>query len=306
MGLTADQIVDRRRLKRQISVWRLAAIGLVVVLVLGSGAMAGLFAGDRVAVLPVHGVIIGDPALVKALDALRKDDRVKGVILDIDSPGGGTAASEELFVKIRELASKKPVVAQMGTLAASGGYVTAIAADHIIARRNTITGSIGVLFQSMEFSGLFETVGVGVDQITSGPRKGEPSIHKPLSEAGRSALRAVVLDSYDWFVGLVADRRGMDRAEAVALADGRVYSGGQALEAGLVDAIGGEDEAVAWMEAERDVEADLPVVRVDPRQYDLDFAEMAADIPARAIQKVLKTERLTLDGLVSVWHAPVR
>jgi protease-4 len=306
MALTADQIVDRRRLKRQISLWRLAAIGLVVLLIVGSSAFAGLFEGNRIAVLPVHGVILGDPALVKTLDALHEDDRVKGVILDIDSPGGGTAASEELYLKIRELSAKKPVVATMGTLAASGGYITAIAADHIIARRNTITGSIGVIFQSTEFSKLFDNVGVGVEQIASGPRKGEPSIHEPLSEEGRKALEAVVLDSYAWFVGLVAERRGLDPVRTEQLADGRIYSGGQALELGLVDAMGGQDEAVDWMAKERGLDAGLPVVRVSPQDAGLDFADMAAELPARIIQKVFKTERLTLDGLVSVWHAPVR
>src|SRR5690606_37690643 len=126
-----------------------------------------------------------------------------------------------------ELSKKKPTVATMGTVGASAAYMAAIATDHIVARRTTITGSIGVIFQFPEVSQLLDKVGVQMDEIKSSPLKAEPSpFHAPTPEA-RAVIESIVRDSYDWFVDIVAERRGLDRSDALVLADGRIYTGRQ-------------------------------------------------------------------------------
>ncbi len=172
---------------------------------------------------------------------------VKGVILSIDSPGGTTAGGEAIFEAVRELAAAKPVVAQVGTLAASAGYMIASASDHIVARKSSIVGSIGVLVQFPDFTGLMDKVGIKLEEVKSSPLKAEPSPFNPTTDEERAMMRAMILDSYDWFVGLVDERRPLDRAEVLALADGSVFTGRQALTNKLVDALGGEREAIAWL-----------------------------------------------------------
>jgi len=195
----------------------------------------------------------------------------------IDSPGGSTTGGEELYDGIRAIADKKPVVATMGTLAASAGYMTAIAADHIVAERTTITGSIGVLFQYGNVGKLMQTLGVEVKTLKSAPLKAEPSPFTYPEQPGAAAMiQKLVDDTYAWFVDIVAERRKLDRSVALALADGSVYSGRQALTLKLVDEIGGQDQAVAWIESQG-VAKDLPVLDWEPtKPYEgLHFGAMA-------------------------------
>ena len=152
MPLDAQEVVDRRRLTRRLSRWRLAALALVILLVLVvAGFVArnsfGAFGGEQIARVQITGLITGDRKTLDLINRIEKNDNIRALILSIDSPGGTTAGSEELFNAVRKVAAKKPVVADLGTLAASGGYIAAISADHIVARRNTLTGSIGVIFQ---------------------------------------------------------------------------------------------------------------------------------------------------------------
>jgi protease IV len=248
--------------------------------------------------LAVTGVISEDPARSAALKKVLKDGRVKALIVDINSPGGTVVGSEELFRELRAVAAKKPVVAVMGTLAASGGYMTALGADHIIAREGTITGSIGVIMQSADVTGLLKKLGIEPEAIKSAPLKAVPSPFEPLTPEGRAVTQAVVMDMYDMFVGMVADRRGLDPAEAKKLADGRIYTGRQAIAVKLIDEIGGEDEARSWLETARGVPDSLPVSDI---QIERDSGDMLGLIGGR-IGKALFSERLTLDGLMALWH----
>src|SRR5690606_20318191 len=174
-------------------------------------------------------------------------DAVKGVILILDSPGGTTVGGESIYEAVRKIAKKKPVATQVGTLAASAGYMIASASDHIVARQTSIVGSIGVLFQYPDLSKLLDTIGVKVETIKSSPLKAEPNYFSPASDEAKAMIRNMIMDSYDWFVGIVQERRSFTREEALALANGAVFTGRQALEKKLVDGLGGEDEAVAWL-----------------------------------------------------------
>jgi protease-4 len=302
MPLEADQAVDRRRLKRRLSIWRAAAVialaALAIVVVNRTKTGLSLVERPHVERLIVDGVISEDPDRSAALKEVEKNDRVKALVVAINSPGGTVVGSEELFRQLRTIAAKKPVVAVMGTLAASGGYMTALGADHIVARDGTITGSIGVIMQTADVTGLLKKLGIEPEAIKSAPLKAVPSPFETLSDEGREATRAVVLDMYDMFVTMVADRRGLDADVAKKLADGRVYTGRQALALKLVDEIGGEDEARAWLESSKGVPVTLPIsdVRIEKENKDL------LGLVGGSIGKALFSERLTLDGLLVLWH----
>ena len=196
------------------------------------------------------------------------------------------------------MAAEKPVVAVIGTIGTSGGYIVAIAADHIIARETSLTGSIGVLFQTAEFTGLLEKLGIKPFTLKSSPLKGQPSPLEPVSEAVRESLSILLKDSFDWFTGLVLERRNLDGATLEAATDGRVFSGRQAIKLRLIDGLGGEKAARRWLHDSHDISEALPVRNVS-------WGDKVGLI-ARTLDtlggKLFKNERLTLDGLLSVWQ----
>jgi protease-4 len=265
MSLETDLLLDRRRLKRRLAFWRIFAV-LVVVL-----ALAGLAGGSPgigrpyVARLFVRGVITEDRDLTRALDALASDPLASALVVEIDSPGGSVAGGEQLHDAIARVAAKKPVVAVMDGVAASAGYMIAVPAARIFCSPATLTGSIGVLLETGDVSGLLGKLGINADAIVSGPLKDQPSFTKPLSPEGRVAMQSLVMDMYEQFVGMVAAGRHMDPARVRALADGRAYTGRQALPLGLVDEFGGDGEARAWLEKVRAVPSTLPEREVQSR-----------------------------------------
>lgn len=322
MSLDADLIVDRRRLRRKLLLWRVVGI-LAIVLCVATAFF--VFAGGKdyianrrahIARITVTGLITDNRNQLKLIEQLAKADAVKAVIVAINSPGGTTAGGEALYGALRALSAKKPVVAQIGTVGASAGYMVALATDHIVARRSTLTGSIGVIMQFGEVSGLLKTLGVTVEEVKSSPLKAEPTFHKPASPETRAMLEGLVTDSYDWFVGLVAERRGFDKDTAHRLADGRVFTGAQALEARLIDEIGGEGEAVSWLTREKGVAAGLPVRDWKPRDsggqpFSLAqaFARGTIEAFGAEIRRLgndagaIVRGNVAVDGLVSVWQA---
>lgn len=318
--LDADAIVEKRRLRRRASFWRLLSLVAIVVAVFAialSSQDNGLAfsARDHIARISIEGIITDDREKIKLLNGAAKSDKVKAVVIWINSPGGTTTGSETLFEAIREISAVKPVVTVLGTVAASGGYIAAVAGDHIVARGNTITGSIGVIFQWAEVAVLLEKIGVKMEEIKSSPLKGAPSPFVPISDEARRVTREMVTDSYEWFVDLVASRRPFDITRARQLADGRVYTGRQALKTKLIDAIGGEKEALVWLTTVKQIDKSLKVVDwVKPIYSDFGLANSMVRHFVRAIglsqwpgvaflnEKSLAPERLRLDGLVALWH----
>jgi len=312
MSLDTDKLMERRRQRRQATFWKVVAAisitALVVTLVartvvqdagVGDGLGVGdLLSGARIARVNVSGIIVEDRHLDKLLQELKNDDHIKAVLVKINSPGGTVVGGENLYLGLRDIATQKPVVAVMGSTATSAAYMTAIGADRIFARQGTLTGSIGVILQTADMTGLMDKIGVKPETIKSGALKAQPNPMEPFSDAAREHIQDVVMDMYDFFVAMVAERRGMDLEATKVLADGRVFTGKKALDAGLVDAIGGEAEAISWLETEKGLEADLPVVDKKPKYPRPDFVERVFG----AFGKALVSERLTLDGLLSVWH----
>jgi protease-4 len=282
----------------------------VIVAVLGGLAAAGISKfgmGPHIARVKIDGVIMDGENAVKAIDGVANDDSAKALIVAVDSPGGTVTGSQAIYEAIRRVAAKKPVVSVMGSLAASGGYVVSLGADRIIAGRNTITGSIGVILQTVEISGLLQKVGVQVNEIKSAPLKGEPSEFHPLTPEARKATDALVQDAYDWFVGLVAERRKLAPEAARVLGDGRVYSGKQALDVKLVDEVGDERTARAWLQS-HDVAQSVPVrdIETKSRIPGLGGPEnrALAALGVLLTGKAFDSKPLTLDGLVAIWHPP--
>ncbi|MDO8423873.1 MAG: signal peptide peptidase SppA [Parvibaculum sp.] len=312
MPIDADALADRRHLKRRLTLWRYAAVGALGVALLAlSFQNTTTFHSAQIARVEITGIITEDRALHELFADLQEDKAVKAVILAINSPGGTTTGSEALYSSVRELAADKPVVAVLGTVAASGGYIAALSADHVVARGNTLTGSIGVLFQWTQLSGLMEKLGLESQSVKSAPLKAEPNPFSTPSPEALAATRDLVASSYDWFLGLVVERRKLDPKVARKLGDGRVYTGFQAVQNGLVDEIGGEAEAIAWLEDTRKLSPDLPVNTWEPKrpadQFGLlgarAFGEGVAGGLAGLAGKTLQTKTLTLDGLTSVWQA---
>jgi protease-4 len=321
MSLDADAIVDRRRMRRKLTFWRVSA--LLIALLALVGLAAALVPGGRltapgayIARIKVQGLIRGNQDRVAALERLATS-RARAVIVHIDSPGGTTAGSEQLYDSLRALQAKKPMVVVVDGLAASGAYIAALSGEYIIAQDTSLVGSIGVLFQYPNFTDVLKTIGIKVEEVKSSPLKAAPNGFEPTSPAARAAIEAIVLDSYAWFKDLVKDRRKMDDAQLAAVADGRVFTGRQGVGLKLVDSLGNEKTALTWLEKEKKVPASTPVrdYSLEPRFSELSFLHVAAwtfeavglGAMAHRIEAwgaVQAIERLNLDGLLALWHPP--
>ncbi|SHF63419.1 protease-4 [Kaistia soli DSM 19436] len=322
MALTADDIIERRRLRRKLIFWRVLGVVAFLVAVAVAGVLAvgpdriGARSSPHVARISIDGFISDDRAELELIDRLAKSDAVRAVIVSIDSGGGATVGGESLYDALRQLSAKKPTVASIKTLGASAAYMTAIATDQIFAYRTSITGSIGVLFQSPEVSEAMAKLGIKLTEVKSSPLKAAPSPFTPPSPESLEVVKSLIDDSYNWFVDIVAERRRLDRPTALKLADGRVYSGQQAKAAGLIDGIGGEGEARDWLSKEKGIDPALSVIewKKEEPSRGISFADVAVRLVARQLGFAPDAldaggiapwlPRLNLDGLLSVWQAP--
>lgn len=325
MPLDADTIVDRRRMRRKLTLWRVLAVLLAIAAVAAastvwrvpSGGMLSSVSGGAIARVTINGLIRTDRQRVEALDRLAKS-QAKAVIVHINSPGGTTSGSEELHDSLMRLRESKPIVVVVDGLAASGGYIAALGSDHIVAGETALVGSIGVLFQYPNVSDLLKTIGVRVETIKSSPLKAAPSGFEPTSPEAREAVEEIVKDSYAWFKDLVQKRRNMDDATLAKVSDGRVFTGRQGLALKLVDELGGERAAIAWLVKEKKIDSGTPVrdYRLRDRFGDLPFLHTAAVMLLNGVGlgslagrldelgAVQAMERLNLDGLLALWHPP--
>lgn len=316
MVLDADSVIERRRLKRRVTFWRIAAVVLGL-LFLGAIVFSDKDIAGSAGILPhvaritVSGVITDDRKVLNLIDRVGKARQVRAVIVDINSPGGTTTGGEAMYDALRRLAEKKPVVATCGTLATSAAYIVALATDRIFVYGNTITGSVGVIFQWANVTELLKSIGIEVEEVKSGPLKAVPSPFEPTDERAREMTAEMVEDAKVWFVDLVEERRKISPRSVPGLTEGRIYSGRQALDLKLVDQIGGERAALRWLSKERGVPSGLKVVQWQPREESSGFFDLLFDsasamlgLPGDKIASLLDraSASLNLDGLVSVWH----
>jgi protease-4 len=326
MSLDADTIVDRRRMRRKLTFWRVLAVFIAIAALVAMGAALRApgtegwtgFPGGSIARVTITGLIRSDQQRVEALERLGKSP-AKAVILHINSPGGTTSGSEQLHDSLMRLKAQKPTVVVVDGLAASGGYIVAIAADHIVAQETALIGSIGVLFQYPNVGDLLKTLGIKIEEIKSSPLKAAPNGFEPTSPEARAAIESIVSDSYSWFRGLVKERRHLDDATLERVADGRVFTGRQGIGLKLVDELGDETAAIAWLAKEKNIDPKTPVrdYRLRDRFGDLPFLHTMAIAALDAVglgafarrleewSAVQALERLNLDGLLALWHPPI-
>jgi protease-4 len=321
MSYEADLIVDRRRMRRKLTFWRVSAAVLAVAIVLGGAllvtpaARRAFSTTNAIARIKIEGLITSNSERVQALDRLGRSS-ARAVIVHVNSPGGTTAGSEQLYDALTRLRAKKPVVVVVDGLCASGAYIAALSADHIVAQSTSLVGSIGVLVQYPNFADLMKTVGVKVEEVKSSPLKASPNGFEPTSPEARAALDDLVKDSYAWFKDLVKTRRGMDDPALEKVADGRVFTGRQAVGLKLIDALGDETAAVAWLATEKKISASTPVrdYRLSPRFSDMSFLRLAASMTLEAVgldglaqrlaasATIASVDRLGLEGLLALWQ----
>jgi protease-4 len=319
MSLETEAVLDRRRMRRRVTFWRSAAVlfvGLLLgALMFGSEGLSTLAGTKQIARVAIEGTITDDRDQIAMLKKIKDASHVEALIVFVNSPGGTTTGGESLYLALRDVAQTKPVVAQFGTIAASAGYIVGLGTDHIVTRGNTITGSVGVLAQWPEVSELLAKLGVKFNEVKSGDLKAAPNPFEPATEGAKRVMQDTIDDGFRWFLSLVQERRGIDPATVDGLMQGRIFSGRQALERKLVDEIGGETEAVRWLETKRGVTKDLKVVDWKPtaespwgqvtgstsRAVGIAVAAALGSL-AHIVTLPGTVGRVGLDGLVSVWQ----
>jgi len=243
--------------KRDVVIAIIIAAGFLMAFVFFAmfmiGALSGTdgveftgLSGGNVGVLEIQGEIneLNGRVWIKQLDKFARSSSIEAIVLHVNSPGGGTAISQEIHAAVLRAKARKPVVASMASVAASGGYYIACAADKIVANPSTVTGSIGVIFQFHTFKDLMGKVGIGTETVKSGELKDVGNYSRAMTEKEDLMLRSVVMDTYEQFVEAVAEGRSMEKDQVYPLADGSVFTGSQAYNLGLIDALGGLKEAV--------------------------------------------------------------
>ena len=315
MTAEIDTVLDRRRLRRRLTLWRVLAIAAAVLALFAIGTSGDNWSSlgsKQIARVSISGTITEDRDQLELLKKIAESDTAAALLVYVNSPGGTTTGGEALFAALREVAKKKPVVAQFGTVAASAGYIVGLAADHIVTRANTITGSVGVLIQWPEVSEALGKLGVKFNEIKSGDLKAVPSPFEPLNADGQKVTQAMIDEGFRWFLGLVEQRRGVKADAIPGLNRGRVFTGREAVQLKLADAIGGEEEAVEWLRTERKIDKDLKVVdwKVQtPGSLGLfsSIGEAAASFfnnttLGQMLARDPSLSGLGLDGFISVWH----
>lgn len=276
MPFTSDQIIDRMNLKKQMSNWRIVAVVsilIIVALIVGSKNFknVGIKGNSQyIARLKLEGIIVNDLARTEHIKGFAKDRAIKGIILHINSPGGTVVGGENLHTTILELTKTVPVAIVMDDVAASAGYMVATAGDYIVAHQGTITGSIGVIAQSFEVVELADKLGIKFNTFKSSPLKGGPLPTERMTPAMQDAMNNTIEELYNMFVSLVAKRRNIPIETLLPIADGRVYTGQQAFDLKLIDAVGNENTALEWLKANKKLAPDIKIIDldIDPAQDD--------------------------------------
>jgi protease-4 len=265
MQFSPEQIIDRYKLKSQISSWRLIALIILALLLWTmfdgrkSTGQNKVYGRQYIGRVFINGVILDEFERVESLKKIANDKDVKALIVHINSPGGSFVGGQNLYYALKKVATKKPVVAVMGEMATSGGYMAALGADYIFAREGTLTGSIGVIINSFEATELAEKLGIKLQILKSSIYKASPNPLEKLQPEAKLAIEDTIMDSYKVFALMVKERRGIPSEKLASIANGRVYTGKQAFELGLIDAFGGEDEAKEWLVKDKKVKAEVDI-----------------------------------------------
>lgn len=282
MNISPDYLIERKRNKTQLTKWKIFTLILLLAIFylisknipdINKGPFKQEVKGDYIASILIDEELHDDLQKTKKIERLLEDNNVKALIVHVNSPGGTYVGSEMLYTAFRKIAKNKPVVVVMDSVAASGGYMIALGGDYIVAHNGTITGSIGVIMQSAEVTELAEKLGIKFNNFKSNPLKANPNPTEKLTPEAEKAIMDSVVDAYEYFIELVAQRRNLDINFVRQIADGRIYSARLALKHKLIDEIGNEESAVKWLEEKKGIAKDLKVVelKLNPRDKIIDM-----------------------------------
>jgi protease-4 len=301
-----EYFIERKKLKQQILNWKVICVILIAAVMTAAklifvnmkglpGLSTEYVVDSYIGSIYIDGMIMDDKKRDESLKKIYNNDKIKALIVYINSPGGTVTGSEELYNQIRKIGTKKPVVAVMNTLAASGGYMTAIAADYIVAHNSTITGSIGVIWQNFEITDLAEKLGVTFQNFKSSPLKASPNLTEKVTPEMEAAAMELINDSYNYFVEVVTERRKLPKEQVIQIANGKIYTGRQAYELKLVDRLGSTDEALQWLYEEKKIDQNLKVVEVElkPKSF---ISKILGDDIDQKISNLLVTSK----GLLAI------
>lgn len=304
MALDADTLLDRMQLKHRLNRWRsltIAIAALSVALLLSDVTGIKHIGSDYIARVTIDDIILDDTKMDDLLKELAEDPHAKAVLVRFDTPGGTAVGGQELYLAMREISKHKPVIGLMRTLCASAGYMAAIGTDYLLAREGSVVGSIGVIMQTVEMTELAKTLGITPVTIKSGANKATPNPLEKMDDNQRDIIEGVVKDFHQYFVNLVAERRSLDAEALAPLVDGRIFTGKQALEAKLIDAIGAEKEALEWLEENREIKKDLEIRDVKPKKDVTSLLGQLEQMVSKTIFSI-KKPFVTLDGLLLIWQ----
>ena len=271
MSVKQDYLIERKRTKLQVIKWKILTLvlGIAMFFALSNHLTPEhnistnvLQLGNHIGRIHINDIIFDDHARLKKLASIEQNEKVKALIVNVNSQGGSVVGSEMLYNALRKISKQKPVVVVMGSVAASGGYLASLGADYIIAHNGTLTGSIGVIMQSAEITELAKMLGIALHSFKSDELKASPNFMEKLTPSAHKATMENIYTVYDYFIEVVSERRKLDMEYVKTIADGRVYSGRKALELKLVDAIGNEDTAISWLQTEKEISPDLEVIDI--------------------------------------------
>lgn len=305
MTVHADTLIDRIKLKSQLTRWRLLAIVIAIVAGIlliesesGTG-VGGPIRGHYIARITINGVIDDNIKLSELIKEVKEDTYAKAAIVWVDTPGGSAVGGQQVYLDLLDLSKTKPVTVVMRSMATSAGYMLSLGADRIFAREGTITGSIGVIMETAEFTELAKKIGITPIIFKSGENKASPSPLEKLTDRQAAVMDSVIKDFYGWFSALVQERRKLTPEQLAKVADGRIFSGRQALELKLVDELGGEQEALVWLQKNKKIDAKLEVEDVEIKEEKPGFFE---EFSQKASEAIFSKANLGLDGLLAIWH----
>jgi protease-4 len=255
-----------------------------------------------VAQINIDGIITTDQLRNEKIRAIKQNDKIQALIVYLNSPGGTVVGGEQLFYALDSFAKKKPLVIVMEEIATSAAYMAALPGERIFARKGTITGSIGAIWQTSEITKLLDRMGITTEAIKSGSLKASPSPLEMMTEESRNLAQEAVDDAFKTFLEMVELKRGLSQNQIQPLTDGRIFTGNQALVLGLIDEIGGQEEAISWLEKEKKVDKNLPLKTIE-----IEYPKSFLDVVFGYIYKEnTLPKKVMLEGLLSLWHGGIR
>ena len=298
MRISADLLYELDRLRQRNFKWKILFIAMIAVIIIFSITRGNdPYKSDHIARIKIDDIIVDNSEVVSAIDEIAEDKSSSAIIVLINSSGGSPYMSEEIYHSLRRVSqSSKPVAVVIRSLAASGGFMVAMAGDRIFAGETSITGSIGAIMQTIDASVLAEKIGIKIKNYAYPEMKGVPSPTEKVPPFAEKILNEVAMDVYDSFINIVSTRRNIAKQELLKFADGRIYTGKQALELKLIDQIGGEHDALQWLYNEKNISKNAKIKDVHLEEKSFGINRFVSQLSRNFSTKI---SQIVTDNLIS-------